>query len=159
MLPSPRSIAASTAFRADGLSTAANWGKPVPANRITDGTERELHEDTLDRNREALIETVRGLFEADAPPKTRPVADDELRSELTIHMTDEAARPVGLVDFINRQIERNDARRIRPAPHDCQLERKRGVQATRTSIAPTLRDTTFVRFGQALPLEYVGPSA
>ncbi|GAB2747307.1 DinB family protein [Amycolatopsis magusensis] len=35
-------------------------------NRITDGTERELLENMLDRNREALVETVRGLSETDA---------------------------------------------------------------------------------------------
>ncbi|UJW28432.1 DinB family protein [Saccharothrix sp. AJ9571] len=35
-------------------------------NRITDGTEREIIENMLDRNREALIETVRGLSETDA---------------------------------------------------------------------------------------------
>lgn len=34
--------------------------------RITDGTERAILENTLDRNREALIETARGLSEADA---------------------------------------------------------------------------------------------
>ncbi|GAA4528036.1 DinB family protein [Amycolatopsis samaneae] len=34
--------------------------------RITDGGERALLENTLDRNREALIETARGLSEADA---------------------------------------------------------------------------------------------
>ncbi|RDI56089.1 DinB family protein [Nocardia mexicana] len=35
-------------------------------NRITDGPERALLENTLDRNREALIETARGLSEAHA---------------------------------------------------------------------------------------------
>lgn len=35
-------------------------------NRITDGPERAIIENTLDRNREALIETVRGLSDADA---------------------------------------------------------------------------------------------
>ncbi|WP_166904801.1 DinB family protein [Mycobacterium sp. DL440] len=35
-------------------------------NRITNGTERTLIENTLDRNRAALIATVRGLTEADA---------------------------------------------------------------------------------------------
>ncbi|WP_338758701.1 DinB family protein [Nocardia vulneris] len=35
-------------------------------NRITDGGERAIIENMLDRNREALIETVRGLSEADA---------------------------------------------------------------------------------------------
>ncbi|KAA0021389.1 DinB family protein [Antrihabitans cavernicola] len=35
-------------------------------NRITEGTERALIENTLDRNREALIDTVRGLSDADA---------------------------------------------------------------------------------------------
>lgn len=36
------------------------------ANRIAIGTERAILEHLLDRNREALIETVRGLSEADA---------------------------------------------------------------------------------------------
>ncbi|KIA62836.1 DinB family protein [Nocardia vulneris] len=35
-------------------------------NRITDGGERAIIENMLDRNRAALIETVRGLSEADA---------------------------------------------------------------------------------------------
>ncbi|GAB2712344.1 DinB family protein [Nocardia thraciensis] len=35
-------------------------------NRISNGTERAVIEDMLDRNREALIETVRGLSDADA---------------------------------------------------------------------------------------------
>lgn len=35
-------------------------------NRITNGAERALIEDMLDRNREALIATARGLSEADA---------------------------------------------------------------------------------------------
>ncbi|MGA5540273.1 DinB family protein [Mycobacterium sp. NPDC051198] len=35
-------------------------------NRITNGTERTLIENTLDRNREALIATARGLPDADA---------------------------------------------------------------------------------------------
>ncbi|KZM72892.1 DinB family protein [Nocardia terpenica] len=35
-------------------------------NRITDGVERALLENMLDRNREALVETVRGLSAADA---------------------------------------------------------------------------------------------
>ena len=35
-------------------------------NRITNGTERALIENTLDRNRDALIATVRGLTEPDA---------------------------------------------------------------------------------------------
>lgn len=35
-------------------------------NRITNGTERTLIENTLDRNRAALIATARGLTEADA---------------------------------------------------------------------------------------------
>lgn len=38
----------------------------MSTNIITDGTERTLIENTLDRNREALIATVRGLSEADA---------------------------------------------------------------------------------------------
>lgn len=36
------------------------------ANRIATGAERTVIENMLDRNREALIETVRGLSEADA---------------------------------------------------------------------------------------------
>ncbi|GAA2796119.1 DinB family protein [Crossiella cryophila] len=38
----------------------------MTTNRITDGTERAIIENMLDRNRAALIETVRGLSEADA---------------------------------------------------------------------------------------------
>jgi len=38
----------------------------MPATRITDGIELAVIEDMLDRNRAALIETVRGLSEADA---------------------------------------------------------------------------------------------
>ncbi|MGO1055440.1 DinB family protein [Crossiella sp. CA198] len=38
----------------------------MSTNRITNGNERTLIENMLDRNREALIETVRGLSEADA---------------------------------------------------------------------------------------------
>ncbi|CCH32239.1 DinB family protein [Actinosynnema sp. NPDC047251] len=38
----------------------------MSTNRITDGTERAVIENVLDRNREALVETVRGLSEADA---------------------------------------------------------------------------------------------
>lgn len=38
----------------------------MSTNRITDGVEREIIENMLDRNREALIETARGLSEADA---------------------------------------------------------------------------------------------
>ncbi|AXB42431.1 DinB family protein [Amycolatopsis albispora] len=38
----------------------------MSTTRITSGTERTLLENTLDRNREALIETARGLSEADA---------------------------------------------------------------------------------------------
>ncbi|KZB86689.1 DinB family protein [Amycolatopsis regifaucium] len=38
----------------------------MPTTSITDGAERTLLENTLDRNREALIETARGLSEADA---------------------------------------------------------------------------------------------
>ncbi|WP_280444002.1 DinB family protein [Nocardia brasiliensis] len=41
-------------------------------NRITDGGERSLIENMLDRNREALIDTVRGLSEADARRKLVP---------------------------------------------------------------------------------------
>ncbi|MBB5913886.1 hypothetical protein BJY24_002753 [Nocardia transvalensis] len=51
----------------------------MTTNRITDGAERVLLENMLDRNREALIETARGLSEADArrrlvPSLTTPVA-------------------------------------------------------------------------------------
>jgi hypothetical protein len=35
-------------------------------NRIANGTERAIIENMLDRNREALIETARGLSDADA---------------------------------------------------------------------------------------------
>ncbi|MFI9504845.1 DinB family protein [Nocardia sp. NPDC052566] len=38
----------------------------MSTNRITDGAERVLIENMLDRNREALIATVRGLSEVDA---------------------------------------------------------------------------------------------
>ncbi|MCK2244491.1 MULTISPECIES: DinB family protein [unclassified Crossiella] len=38
----------------------------MSTNRITNGLERTLIENMLDRNREALIETVRGLSEVDA---------------------------------------------------------------------------------------------
>ncbi|WP_328612189.1 DinB family protein [Amycolatopsis sp. NBC_00345] len=38
----------------------------MSTTRITDGSERAVLENTLDRNREALIETARGLSEADA---------------------------------------------------------------------------------------------
>ncbi|GAA5161457.1 DinB family protein [Pseudonocardia eucalypti] len=38
----------------------------MSTDRITNGAERALIEDMLDRNREALIETARGLSEADA---------------------------------------------------------------------------------------------
>ncbi|MBM7774673.1 putative damage-inducible protein DinB [Actinokineospora baliensis] len=46
---------------------------------ITNGTERQLLEDTLDRNREALVNTVRGLSETDArrrlvPSLTTPIS-------------------------------------------------------------------------------------
>ncbi|WP_409180352.1 DinB family protein [Amycolatopsis sp. VS8301801F10] len=41
----------------------------MPTERLTNGTERELLENTLDRNREALVETLRGLSEADARRK------------------------------------------------------------------------------------------
>jgi hypothetical protein len=40
--------------------------KTMSTKRITNGTERAIIENTLDRNREALIETVRGLSDADA---------------------------------------------------------------------------------------------
>ncbi|WP_280408293.1 DinB family protein [Nocardia brasiliensis] len=51
----------------------------MSTNRITDGDERALIENMLDRNREALIETVRGLSEADArrrlvPSLTTPIS-------------------------------------------------------------------------------------
>ncbi|GAA1190248.1 DinB family protein [Prauserella alba] len=47
--------------------------------RVTAGAERELIENTLDRNREALVETARGLSEADArrrlvPSLTTPIS-------------------------------------------------------------------------------------
>jgi uncharacterized damage-inducible protein DinB len=38
----------------------------MSTNRITNGTERAIIENMLDRNREALIATVRGLSDADA---------------------------------------------------------------------------------------------
>lgn len=38
----------------------------MPINRITDGAERVVVENVLDRNREALIATVRGLSDEDA---------------------------------------------------------------------------------------------
>ena len=38
----------------------------MSTNRITNGVERAIIENMLDRNREALIETARGLSEADA---------------------------------------------------------------------------------------------
>jgi len=46
---------------------------------ITDGTERKLLENALDRNRKALIETTRGMSEADArrrlvPSLTTPIS-------------------------------------------------------------------------------------
>jgi uncharacterized damage-inducible protein DinB len=41
-------------------------GKPLSNKRVTTGTERMLIESALDRNREALIATVRGLSETDA---------------------------------------------------------------------------------------------
>ncbi|WHT23166.1 DinB family protein [Crossiella sp. CA-258035] len=41
----------------------------MSTTRITNGTERALIENMLDRNREALIETARGLSEADARRK------------------------------------------------------------------------------------------
>lgn len=48
-------------------------------NRITDGTERAIIENMLDRNREALIETARGLSDTDArrrlvPSLTTPIS-------------------------------------------------------------------------------------
>jgi uncharacterized damage-inducible protein DinB len=50
----------------------------VSTNRITDGAERTIIENMLDRNREALIETARGLSETDArrrlvPSLTTPI--------------------------------------------------------------------------------------
>ncbi|MBU8819422.1 DinB family protein [Mycolicibacterium goodii] len=44
----------------------------MPPNAITNGTERDLIEDLLDRNREALIATTRGLSETDARRKLVP---------------------------------------------------------------------------------------
>ena len=38
----------------------------MSTSRITSGAERAIIENTLDRNREALIETARGLSDADA---------------------------------------------------------------------------------------------
>jgi hypothetical protein len=38
----------------------------MSTNRITNGTERAILENMLDLNREALIETTRGLSDADA---------------------------------------------------------------------------------------------
>ncbi|WP_018599935.1 DUF664 domain-containing protein [Mycobacterium sp. 155] len=38
----------------------------MSTNRITEGAERVIIENMLDHNREALIETVRGLSDADA---------------------------------------------------------------------------------------------
>ncbi|MGW4099754.1 DinB family protein [Mycobacterium sp. NPDC004974] len=38
----------------------------MSTNRITDGEERAIIENMLDRNREALVDTVRGLSDADA---------------------------------------------------------------------------------------------
>lgn len=51
----------------------------MTANRITVGTERAMLESTLDHNREALIETVRGLSDSDArrslvPSLTTPIS-------------------------------------------------------------------------------------
>jgi hypothetical protein len=43
----------------------------------TNATERKLLENLLDLNREALIETVRGLSEDDAHPRLGPSACDE----------------------------------------------------------------------------------
>jgi hypothetical protein len=44
----------------------------MPPNGITNGTERDLIEDLLDRNREALIATALGLSETDARRKLVP---------------------------------------------------------------------------------------
>jgi hypothetical protein len=44
----------------------------MPLNGITNGTERDLIEDLLDRNREALIATALGLSETDARRKLVP---------------------------------------------------------------------------------------
>jgi len=38
----------------------------VRTDRVTNGVERAIIENMLDRNREALIETTRGLSDADA---------------------------------------------------------------------------------------------
>jgi hypothetical protein len=51
----------------------------MDTNRITNGVERAIIENMLDRNREALIETARGLSEADArrrlvPSLTTPIS-------------------------------------------------------------------------------------
>lgn len=51
----------------------------MSTNRITQGAERAIIENMLDRNREALIETARGLSEADArrrlvPSLTTPIS-------------------------------------------------------------------------------------
>jgi hypothetical protein len=51
----------------------------MDTNRVTNGVERAIIENMLDRNREALIETARGLSEADArrrlvPSLTTPIS-------------------------------------------------------------------------------------
>ncbi|MBB4683835.1 hypothetical protein BJY18_001320 [Amycolatopsis jiangsuensis] len=52
----------------------------MSTNRITDGAERAIIENMLDRNREALIETARGPSEVDArrrrlvPSLTTPIS-------------------------------------------------------------------------------------
>lgn len=51
----------------------------VTTNRVTDGDERTIIENMLDRNRRALIDTVQGLSEADArqrlvPSLTTPIS-------------------------------------------------------------------------------------
>lgn len=48
------------------LCHSLDWGSTMSTERMTDGTERALLENTLDRNREALIETARGLSDVDA---------------------------------------------------------------------------------------------
>lgn len=53
----------------------------MPINRITNGPERTIIENMLDRNREALIETARGLSEAEA------------RARLVVSLT----TPIGLI--------------------------------------------------------------
>ncbi|WP_231376639.1 DinB family protein [Mycobacterium sp. 141] len=56
--------------------------KAMNTNRITEGAERAIIENMLDRNREALIETARGLSDADArrqPPRNGSGSNDSGR--------------------------------------------------------------------------------